>query len=77
MIVMIVFDVALQVGKASIWLWDNMGQLHPLAFRGLDGTFTSNVVPSEGKWGDADVETGMNCIGDCSHTPVHATLAVP
>ncbi|BDA45470.1 probable 3-ketosteroid-9-alpha-monooxygenase, ferredoxin reductase at C-terminar half [Coccomyxa sp. Obi] len=37
-----------RVGKASVWLWDNMGQLRTIAFRGLDGIFTSDVVPSEG-----------------------------
>lgn len=45
-----VTDVAVQVGKASVWLWDNMGQLRTIAFRGLDGIFTSDVVPSEGEW---------------------------
>lgn len=39
----------LQVGKASSWLWDNMGQLRTIAFRGLDGIFTSDLIPTEGE----------------------------
>ncbi|KAK9904261.1 hypothetical protein WJX75_008022 [Coccomyxa subellipsoidea] len=36
-----------KVGKASGWLWHNMAQLRTIAFRGLDGVFTSDLIPTD------------------------------